>query len=151
MSSDREKQPFWKAKKLAELTPRQWESLCDRCARCCLIKLDFEDTGERCYTNLVCRYYDEKACRCSCYGQRALRVPTCVELTPGNLAAVNFMPATCAYRLLSEGRDLPWWHHLVSGSADTVHEAGMSIRGRVVCEDLVDPDDWEDHIVDWVA
>ena len=150
MSADTEQQPFWKTRELCELTGEQWESLCDRCAKCCLIKLDFEDTGELCYTHLVCRYFDEQLCQCSCYADRTRKVPTCVQLTPHNLAAVHYMPATCAYRLLSEGKNLPWWHHLVSGSPEAVHEAGVSIRGKVLCEDLVVPDDWEDHIVDWV-
>jgi uncharacterized protein len=150
MKIDTENQPFWKTKQLCDLSREQWESLCDRCAKCCLLKLDFEDTGERCYTHLVCRYFDEKLCQCTCYGERTVKVPTCVQLTPDNLAAVNFMPTTCTYRLLSEGKKLPWWHHLVSGSTETVHEAGVSIRGKTICEDLVDPDDWEDHIVEWV-
>jgi uncharacterized cysteine cluster protein YcgN (CxxCxxCC family) len=143
-------QPFWKTRKLSELTREQWESLCDGCAKCCLIKLEFEDTGELCYTRLVCRYFNERLCRCGCYTERTLKVPTCVRLTSDNLAAVHYMPATCAYRLLSEGKNLPWWHPLVAGSTEAVHEAGVSIRGKVIGEDLVDPDDWEEHIVDWV-
>jgi len=143
-------QPFWETKKLDELSREQWEALCDRCAKCCLIKLEFEDTGQLCYTQLVCRYYDEQASTCTCYGERTVLVPTCVKLTPQNLSAVHFMPATCAYRLLFEGKCLPWWHHLVSDSPETVHAAGGSIRGRVLCEDLADPEDWEEHIVDWV-
>ncbi len=149
MKQDTRPEPFWKTKKLSELDELQWEALCDACGKCCLIKLDFEDTGERCYTRLVCRYFDERQHRCSCYRERTVKVPTCVKLTPGNLSAVSFMPATCAYRLLSQGRDLPWWHPLVAGTPEAVHEAGASIRGRVVCEDLVDPDDWEEHIITW--
>jgi len=144
------RQPFWKTKKLEELSHEQWESLCDRCAKCCLIKLEFEDTGELCYTHLVCRYYDEDHCSCTCYGERTELVPTCVKLTAQNLVAVHFMPATCAYRLLFEGQQLPLWHPLVSGSSETVHAAGISIRGRVVNEEHVDADDWEEYIVDWV-
>lgn len=150
MKNHVENQPFWTAHKLSELTREQWESLCDRCAKCCLLKLDFEDTGELCYTHIVCRYFDEQTSLCSCYGERTVKVPTCVELTPENLAQVHYMPATCAYRLLSEGKSLPEWHHLVSGSPETVHEAGVSICGKVLSEDLVDPDDWEEHIIEWV-
>jgi uncharacterized protein len=142
--------PFWETKKLDELSHEQWESLCDRCAKCCLIKLEFEDTGELCYTHLVCRYYDEQDCTCTCYDERTVLVPACVKLTPQNLAAVHFMPATCAYRVLYEGQTLSWWHPLVSGSPETIHVAGISIRGRVVSEDNVDEDIWEEHIVDWI-
>ena len=153
MSIDIQKnsQPFWKTKKLEELSHEQWESLCDRCAKCCLIKLEFEDTGELCYTHLVCRYYDEHDCTCTCYGERTVLVPTCVKLTPQNLEALHYMPATCAYRLLFEGKNLPWWHPLVSGNPETVHGAGISIRGKVLCEDRVKAEDWEEHIVDWVG
>jgi uncharacterized cysteine cluster protein YcgN (CxxCxxCC family) len=150
MHKQKRTRPFWETKNLEELSHEQWESLCDRCARCCLLKLEFEDTGELCYTHLVCRYYDEQGEACTCYGERTMLVPACVKLTPQNLAAVHFMPATCAYRLLSEGQCLPWWHPLVSGGTEAVHAEGISIRGRVVSEDRVDEADWEKYIVDWV-
>jgi len=133
------------------MTPQEWESLCDGCARCCLLKLEYADTKEMDYTGIVCRYYDEKTATCSCYTERSVKVPTCVHLDPDNIRTVYFMPKTCAYRLIAEGKDLPWWHHLVSGSRETVHRAGVSIRGKVLHEDYVHPDDWERHIINWVT
>jgi len=143
-------QPFWKHKPLTALTRDEWESLCDGCGRCCLQKLEYEQTGEIRYTCIVCRYFHETTCRCTRYAERNELVPTCLCLRPETLGAIRFLPDTCAYRLLAEGRDLCWWHPLVSGSPDTVHEAGISVRGRVLCEDYVHPDGWEEMIVDWV-
>jgi len=131
------------------MTPSEWESLCDGCGRCCLHKLLFEDTGELRYTNVACRLLDPVSCRCSKYAERQRHVPDCVQLTPETITGLDWMPSTCAYRLLAEGKDLPRWHPLVSGNAKTVAEAGISVRGRTIAEE----DAWalEDHIVDWPA
>ncbi len=139
--------PFWRRKKLSEMTAQEWESLCDGCARCCLIKLEDEDSGEISYTDIACRLLDSGACRCTNYHQRARLVPDCVQLSPGKVADLGWMPSSCAYRLIAEGKDLHWWHRLVSGDPETVHRAGISVRGRVVPEDR--GDDPEDRIVRW--
>lgn len=141
--------PFWKTKRLDQMTAAEWESLCDGCARCCLIKLEDSETGEIAYTNIACRLLDPGTCRCTDYVNRRRRVPDCIQLDAGNVAAFGWMPSTCAYRLIAEGKDLAWWHPLVSGDPETVHRAGISVRGRVVGESRAgDP---EDHIVAWPA
>lgn len=137
--------PFWKEKSLAEMTPAEWESLCDGCGRCCLHKLEDEDTGDVVYTNVACRLLDTERCRCTRYAERKRLVPDCVVLTPRNLADLPWMPGTCAYRLLFEGRDLPWWHPLVSGDPGTVREAGISMSGRTISER--NAGDLEDHVI----
>ena len=141
---------FWQTKTLQEMTVVEWESLCDGCAKCCLQKLEDEDSGEIFYTKVVCRYLDEQRCRCRHYQQRQQLVPNCVRLKPEDVNTFNWLPSTCAYRLIAEGKDLPEWHHLVSGSRATVHEHGISVRGRVLNEDYVHPDGLEDHIIRWV-
>jgi hypothetical protein len=142
--------PFWKTKRLDEMSEGEWESLCDGCARCCLIKLEDEDTGRLHYTDVRCRLLDGEACRCTHYGERDQRVTDCVRLTPKLVSELRWLPPTCAYRLIDEGRDLAWWHPLVSGDADTVHRAGISVRGRTrIDEDQVETDGWEQHIVAW--
>lgn len=142
-------EPFWRRKTLSEMSVEEWESLCDGCARCCLLKLEDMDTGDVDYTNIACRLLDHGACRCTKYGQRKELVPDCVTLTPGEVRSLSWLPATCAYRLVNEGQDLYWWHPLVSGDPETVHQVGISVRGRIVAEDLAgDP---EDYVVDWPA
>ena len=123
--------PFWRAKSLETMTAQEWESLCDGCARCCLVKLEDEDTGEILYTDVGCTLLDEAGCRCRDYPNRQARVPDCVRLTPQTVRDLAWLPPTCAYRLVAEGRDLYWWHPLVSGDPASVHAAGMSVRGRV--------------------
>ncbi|MFN3230832.1 MAG: YcgN family cysteine cluster protein [Alphaproteobacteria bacterium] len=139
--------PFWKRKRLDALTPQEWESLCDGCAKCCLHKLEDADTGQITATNVVCRLLDIEACRCTRYPERKRLVPDCVVLTPDNIADLSWMPSTCGYRLVAEGKDLEWWHPLISGDPETVHEAGMSVRGRVVSER--DAGDLQHHMTDW--
>ncbi len=141
---------FWREKTLEEMSSQEWESLCDGCARCCLVKLEDEDTGRLYATSVSCRLLDAGACRCADYPNRSRKVPDCVRLTPEAVRSLAWLPPTCAYRLVAEGRDLAWWHHLVSGSRETVHEAGVSVRGRVTAsEDDLALEDVVDHIVDW--
>ena len=125
---------FWRHKSLEEMSREEWESLCDGCARCCLIKLEDEKSGEIDYTDIACRLLDHGLCRCTKYAQRTTLVPDCVDLTPQSVRTLTWLPSTCAYRLLAEGEDLQWWHPLVSGDPDTVHIAGISVRGRIVSE-----------------
>ncbi|MGV6873010.1 YcgN family cysteine cluster protein [Pseudochelatococcus sp. B33] len=142
--------PFWKTKKLHELSEREWESLCDGCGRCCLVKLEDEDTGRIYATDVACRLFDAGACRCRDYAHRQALVPDCIRLTPAEVARLTWLPPTCAYRLVREGADLYWWHPLVSGDPETVHAAGVSVRGRVAAsEDDVAIDDLPDRIVHW--
>jgi uncharacterized protein len=124
-------EPFWHAKTLEAMSPAEWESLCDGCGRCCLVKLEDEDTGAIHYTDVGCSLLDAAACRCRDYDNRQGKVPDCVRLTPDAVRTLAWLPPTCAYRLLAEGRDLYWWHPLVSGDPDTVHAAGISVRDRV--------------------
>ncbi|WP_417477399.1 YcgN family cysteine cluster protein [Maricaulis sp.] len=142
-------QPFWKTKTLSQLTKPEWESLCDGCGKCCLIQLEDEDSGLRLHTDVTCRLFNPDTCRCGDYTNRKQRVPDCVILTPKNVTELEWMPQTCAYRLIGEGKDLFDWHPLVSGDPMSVHKAGMSIRNQVISEDEVDPEDWEDRIVEW--
>ena len=139
--------PYWRTKSLEEMTRDEWEALCDGCARCCLIKLEDSDTGEIDYTDIACRLLDLGTCRCTRYRQRTRLVPDCVDLTPKQVRKLRWLPSTCAYRLVAEGRDLAWWHPLVSGDPDTVHRAGISVRGRVVPERR--GDDPEERVVTW--
>lgn len=140
--------PFWQTVKLADMTAAQWEAVCDGCAKCCLVKLQDEDSGEIVFTDIVCNLLDQQSCRCTHYQERTKLVPDCVKLTKDNLDKIDFMPPSCAYRLLHEGKDLPQWHPLVSGRADSVVEAGMSVKGRVIAEMAFDGDS-EDRVVDW--
>lgn len=142
--------PFWKTKALAEMTDAEWESLCDGCGKCCLQKLEDEDTGHVHLTVVACRLLDIESCRCSNYAERKRLVPACVRLRPQNIATL-MLPRTCAYRLLFEGRELPSWHPLVSGRADSVHEAGESVRDWAVSEREVPEEDFEDYVVAWTV
>ncbi|MEN8180571.1 MAG: YcgN family cysteine cluster protein [Pseudomonadota bacterium] len=140
--------PFWKIVPLNEMSREQWESLCDGCAKCCLQKLEDEDTREIYFTNIVCDLLDLESCRCTQYPERSVLVPTCVTLTLEELQDPYWLPSTCAYRLLAEGKGLPPWHPLVSGASSTVETSGNSIKGKVVRES--DADEWEFHLVDWI-
>ncbi len=142
-------QPFWR-KPLGELSAREWEALCDGCGRCCLVKLEDEDTGRIHFTDVACTLFDSGSCRCRDYARRRRKVADCVKLTPENVGTIPWLPPTCAYRLRREGKDLPDWHPLVSGSAGAVHAAGVSARGRVSAfEEDVAVDDLPDFIVSW--
>jgi uncharacterized cysteine cluster protein YcgN (CxxCxxCC family) len=137
-------------KTLVEMSHEEWEALCDRCGQCCLIKLEDEDTGDVAFTRLSCRMLDLGSCRCSDYQNRREYVPDCVKLTPDDVAGLDWLPQTCAYRLVAEGTPLAWWHPLVSGSAETVHEAGVSVRTYAVSEARVPEHAHIYHISKWV-
>jgi uncharacterized cysteine cluster protein YcgN (CxxCxxCC family) len=137
--------PFWKTKTLAQMTRAEWESLCDGCGRCCLHKLRDEDTDEISYTNVSCRLLDLGTCQCRDYQHRQQIIPDCVTLTPENLPDIDWLPPSCAYRRLNEGKSLAWWHPLVSGDPDSVHKAGMSVRARAIDEREAGP--LEHHLV----
>jgi uncharacterized protein len=142
--------PFWKQKRLEDLNPAEWESLCDGCGRCCLVKLEDEDTGEIHFTDIACKLFDKGTCRCADYAHRSRNVRDCIKLTPAKVRELTWLPPSCAYRLVAEGRDLAWWHPLVSGSATSVHEAGVSVQNRAgPAENKVKLADYPDHIVDW--
>jgi uncharacterized protein len=150
MKSKSANPPFWKTKTLEQMTSAEWESLCDGCGRCCLVKLEDEDTGDIHFTDIGCKLLDARSCRCQDYARRRRRVKDCVKLTPAAVRTLGWLPRTCAYRLLAEGRDLAWWHPLISGTPETVHEAGVSVRGRVNGDETEIPTEfWPDHIVKW--
>jgi uncharacterized cysteine cluster protein YcgN (CxxCxxCC family) len=141
---------FWRHRRLDELSRRQWEALCDGCGRCCLHKLEDADTAEVTYTRVACRLLDLDTCRCTDYPNRRRRVPDCVRITPAVLRDCDWLPWTCAYRRLAEGRGLAWWHPLVSGDSATVVRAGISVRGRVLSERHVSPEGLEEHEIRWI-
>lgn len=139
---------FWETKKLSEMTTEEWESLCDNCGKCCLHKLEDEDTGEIYFTSVACNLIDLDTCRCTRYTQRTELVPECLDLKQPNFTEYNWLPATCAYRLLIDGKKLPAWHPLVSKNPDSVQDAGISISSYAMKESEVD--DLEDHIIEWL-
>ncbi len=143
---------FWENVPLNRMTSEEWEALCDGCGKCCLNKLEDEDSGEIAFTRVACRLLDDETCRCGNYAIRKQIVPECIVLTPATIGEVAyFMPRTCAYRLLHEGRPLYDWHYLISGDPDTVHRAGASMRGMTVPEYEVPEEEWEDYIIEGEA
>ncbi len=140
--------PFWKRKTLDEMTREEWESLCDGCGKCCLLKLEDWDTAEVSYTSIACRGLDLQTCRCKFYSRRKREVHDCIVLAPEMVNKFSWLPQTCAYRLIAEGKDLEDWHPLVSGDPESVHAAGISVRGRATPEKAAG-DELEDFIVDW--
>lgn len=141
---------WWNTLALDALDAQQWEALCDGCARCCLHKLQDADTEELFFTRVRCRYLKDPACRCTDYANRTALVPHCVNLHKADPASLNWLPQTCAYRLRAQGRPLPEWHYLVSGDRESVHLAGISVRGRTVSDEFVHPDGYDEHVVNWV-
>jgi len=140
---------FWEKKPLKSLSPKEWEALCDGCGKCCLNKLEDEDTGQVELTCVACRLFDDTTCRCAQYEIRHQFVPECIVMTPENIDQhAYWMPRTCAYRLLWQGKPLHDWHPLISGTPESVHAAGVSMKGRTVPEFEIDEDDWEDHIIE---
>ncbi|MBL4646366.1 MAG: YcgN family cysteine cluster protein [Rhizobiales bacterium] len=144
-----EKLPFWETKSLDEMDAQEWESLCDGCGRCCLNKVEDWDTGEIIWTNLACTLLDMKACNCKDYPNRQAKVPDCLQLTPKSVREITWLPASCAYARVRDDLPLLWWHPLVSGDPNTVHQAGISVRGQVSSEDGVPLEKYEDHVVFW--
>ena len=142
------RRPFWR-KPLAELTAEQWEALCDGCGKCCLVKLRCADTDRIYFTDVACKLLDAESCRCGNYPARKRLVPDCVVLDKDTVDGLDWLPQSCAYRRRVEGRDLAWWHPLVSGDPETVHRAGISARNRIVSERDVPDEDLEDRLVDW--
>ncbi|MEM9277751.1 MAG: YcgN family cysteine cluster protein [Pseudomonadota bacterium] len=140
---------FWKHKKLHEMSREEWESLCDGCGKCCLNKLEDWETGEIYWTSIGCELLDCESCRCTDYKNRFKQVPDCIQLTPENIETIGWLPPTCAYRLVREGDDLYWWHPLVSGDPETVHQAGVSVRGRAIPDTGIKPENYEDYLIDW--
>lgn len=141
---------WWNELRLEQLDEAQWEALCDGCAKCCLHKLQDEQTDEIYFTKVRCQYLSESTCNCSCYAQRKIKVPNCIDLKEWNVAELNFLPATCAYRLRSLGEPLPAWHYLETGDKNSVHQAGISIRGRSISDEFVHPEGYDEHIITWV-
>jgi uncharacterized cysteine cluster protein YcgN (CxxCxxCC family) len=140
---------FWAEKPLERMTPREWEALCDGCGKCCMNKLEDDETGEVAFTRVACRLFDDSSCRCGQYEIRRQFVPECIQLTPETIADhAYWLPETCAYKLLWQGRDLYDWHPLISGTAETVHAAGVSMQGRSIPEFEVDEADWDDHVIE---
>jgi uncharacterized cysteine cluster protein YcgN (CxxCxxCC family) len=140
--------PFWKTTPLNRMSRRQWESLCDGCGRCCLQKFQDARTGKVTYTWVSCYLMDTQTCRCTDYGNRTILVPDCLVLTAEQIPRLRWLPKTCAYRRLSEGKDLNDWHPLVSGDWNSVHQAGISIRNKAVSEVFVHPDDVDYYAID---
>ncbi len=140
---------FWDEKTLEEMTDAEWEALCDGCGRCCLLKLEDEDTGVIITSDVRCQLLDGRTCRCKDYANRLTRVPDCIKLDRVNVRTIEWIPKTCAYRRVAEGRGLAWWHPLVSGDPQTVVDAGVSVKNRTFSERQVKPGAWEDHAVAW--
>jgi uncharacterized cysteine cluster protein YcgN (CxxCxxCC family) len=140
--------PFWKRKSLEEMTPDEWESLCDGCAWCCVYRLEDEETGQIYTTQVACKLLDLKTCRCRHYPQRHRLIQTCVQITPDLARSLSWLPETCAYRRVAEGKNLPEWHHLITGDRRSIHLAGASALGKVFSEIGIDLDDLQDYLPD---
>ncbi len=145
--TDRYRQPFWKITPLNEMTTEQWESLCDGCGRCCLEKFQDAKTGKVDYAWVACFLLDTQTCRCSDYTLRQVLVPDCLQLMPETVGGLRWLPKTCAYRRLAEGKPLFDWHPLVSGNPDSVHAAGISVRDKAISAAHVNPDDVEAYLI----
>lgn len=140
---------YWETTPLSRMTRKEWEALCDGCGKCCLNKLEDDDTGEVALTRVACRLFDDSTCRCARYETRHKFVPECITLTPRNLAThLYWVPETCAYKLLYVGKPLHDWHPLISGDPQTVHDAGVSVQHRTLPEATVDEDEWECHVIE---
>lgn len=147
--TDKLRPRFWETVPLTKMTPAEWEALCDGCGKCCLNKIEYEDTGEVDFTRIACRLLDGATCRCTQYPIRHQFVPDCVRLTPETLPKIAYwMPATCSYKRLHEGKGLLEWHPLLTGDPESTHSSGHSMRGQTVPEFEVDEDDWDDYIIE---
>ena len=139
---------YWKTKSLVDFSTEEWEALCDGCGKCCLHKIEYADTGKIEYTNVACKLLNDTNCKCKDYNNRHKKISDCLVITPQKISTIKWLPDTCAYKLVGEGKDLFWWHHLKSGNHQSVHDAGVSIRGRTISED--EDVDLHDHVVDWI-
>ena len=142
-------QGFWE-KPLAELNPEEWEALCDGCGQCCLKKFQDTDSDDVLFTRVVCRLYDQGKGRCTRYSERTTLVPQCLDVKKMDMDNSNWMPASCAYRLRHEGKPLPHWHPLLTGSREEMEKQGIAISGRAVSEDHVHPQGYHEHVIRWV-
>lgn len=141
---------FWETKTLSEMTQEEWESLCDHCGKCCLVKLEDDDEAQSVYyTNVACNLLDIKHGQCTDYANRQKRVPSCLRLTKDNLEQIHSLPLSCSYRRVYEGQGLAEWHHLITNNVATIHDLGYSVIGKVVSENDVDDENLEEHIVEW--
>lgn len=143
-----EPQPFWQTKTLDDMTTSEWESLCDGCGRCCLNKIEDEDTGAIHLTKVACKLLDLGTCQCRDYPNRKSQVPDCIQIDPAQVRNLSWLPQTCGYRRIEEGRGLEWWHPLISGSPDTVHQAGISVRGWSKSERRIKPENFARYLID---
>ena len=143
-------QTFWSSKSLSEMNEQEWESLCDGCGKCCLHKLEDEDNGDVFYTKVACQYLDLNSCQCSDYKNRKALVAECITLSNSQVKEFYWLPVTCSYRILAEGGELPEWHPLVTGSPNSVHDAGISVKSFAKSEADVNLDDIEDEVINWV-
>ncbi|HML43149.1 MAG: YcgN family cysteine cluster protein [Hyphomicrobium zavarzinii] len=139
--------PFWETKTLKQMTAEEWDSLCDGCGQCCLVKIEEEDTGTVYLTRLACGLLDIGSCRCKDYENRFEKMPDCLKIDLRRVRTLSWLPESCAYRRLDEGRGLAWWHPLISGDPETVHEAGVSVRGWVRSEEGIPEDEIERYII----
>ena len=144
-------QPFWVTKTLSEMTADEWESLCDGCGKCCVHKLEDEETDEVFYTNIACRLLSESDCQCKDYRNRLEKVPDCISLSKESVDQFTWLPSSCSYRLVSENKPLPEWHHLITGSKESIHLAGASVKGKTLPEDSIAEEDFEHCIVRWIT
>lgn len=140
---------FWEKKRLDQMSDREWEALCDGCGRCCLNKLEDPDTGQVALTRVACRLLDDETCRCAQYDIRHQFVPECIRMTPATIPLhAYWLPSTCAYKRLHDGNPIPDWHPLITGTQQSVHDAGISVQGWTIPEFEIDEEDWEDHIIE---
>jgi uncharacterized protein len=144
---DKAVKPFWKTKTLEQMSRSEWESLCDGCARCCMVKLEDDDTGDIHLTRLACSMLVVKTCRCSNYPERFKLMPDCIDVTVEKVRQLSWLPSTCGYRRVDEGRDLAWWHPLVSGTPETVHQAGISVKSFAMSEKRVKEENYARYII----
>jgi hypothetical protein len=142
---------FWETIPLTQMSIEEWEALCDGCGKCCLHKLQDEDTDTVYYTRVACRLLDAQSCRCRDYVRRRKQVADCTVLEAASIEQFEWLPSSCAYRLLAHGESLAEWHYLLSGDRDSVHRAGESVRGRTLCAEFVHSEGMQEHVITWVS
>lgn len=140
--------PFWETKALSDMSVKEWELLCDHCGQCCLYKIENELTHVVLYSSVACKYLDTETCRCQIYEQRLEKAPDCIKITANEFNKIYLLPESCSYRCLYEKRELPAWHHLISGNSDLVHNKGISVKGKIISARDIHPDDLEAHLLE---